>query len=223
MGKDKPILFSGQMVRALLTDNKYSTMRIMRRQPPEGETLVPDTVHPTKIDSRGNEYPGTPCFGARTEDGRWCIRSPFESGDRLWVKETWGINHKDYIHPPHPIPKARPREVIGVDMVYFATENDVEIQSEMPKTPSLFMPRWASRITLPVATVYPKRVQDLTMGEICREGLARNIYEFTPVTQAFKAWEDLWVSLNGRASWDANPWCWMITFAVIKENIDAAG
>lgn len=88
--------------------------------------------------------------------------------------------------------------------------------------PSIFMPRWASRLTLTVTDVRVQRLQDITLGDICAEGLANSIYDFRPVQRGFDAWIELWDSMNAARGfgWDKNPWVAAYTFTVHRCNID---
>ncbi|MNJ07962.1 hypothetical protein D3C77_20690 [compost metagenome] len=76
------------------------------------------------------------------------------------------------------------------------------------------MPRWASRILLEITDVRVEQLQHITIGQICKEGLARSMYEFIPVTTAFDAFAELWNSTGG--DWDANPWAWVVEFKRIE-------
>lgn len=120
-----------------------------------------------------------------------CGVCPFgKPGDRLWVRETFAD--------------------IGCRLTFRADLEDGAHCSVTRWTPSLHMPRWASRILLEITAVRVERLQQITIGEICKEGLARSMYEFIPVTTAFDAFAELWNSTGG--DWDANPWVWVIEF-----------
>lgn len=84
------------------------------------------------------------------------------------------------------------------------------------------MPRWASRLTLTVTDVRVQRLQEITLGDICTEGLARTIYDFKPATDGFRVWQELWDWLNASRGfgWDVNPWVVAMSFAVERRNID---
>lgn len=99
---------------------------------------------------------------------------------------------------------------IGCRLTFRADLEDGAHCSVTRWTPSLHMPRWASRILLEITAVRVERLQQITIGEICKEGLARSMYEFIPVTTAFDAFAELWNSTGG--DWDANPWVWVIEF-----------
>ncbi|VWB16646.1 hypothetical protein BLA14095_00488 [Burkholderia lata] len=91
---ERPILFTGSMVRATLDCRKTVTRHIIKHQPPDD--VAPISVsryHPTIIDRLGDQPPGLEIFVATSDDGEWGCKSPFgEPGDRLWVRETHGVN-----------------------------------------------------------------------------------------------------------------------------------
>ncbi|MNO04511.1 hypothetical protein D3C81_2255640 [compost metagenome] len=57
-----------------------------------------------------------------------------------------------------------------------------------------------------------ERLQEITIGQICKEVGARSIYEFIPVTTALDVFVELWDSIYGAGSWEANPWVWVVEF-----------
>jgi hypothetical protein len=216
---DRPILFSAPMVRALLDGRKTQTRRLCKWA---NNPFSPQLSYIVACDEPG-------WFG--DEEGDVQFSSGYAPGDRLWVKETWGINHYKYCRP-EPIPKTRPTDLEDYEMVYFATEDDCEINNEMPRTPSIFMPRWASRLTLTVTDVRVQRLQEISRADAIAEGLtlASNVLEefwrwpephhehlwLSPPA----AYRHLWDSINGAGSWEANPWIVALTFDVRKGNID---
>src|SRR5258708_12762472 len=94
--KERPILFSGAMVRALLDGSKTQTRRVVKSQPPaDCGRLVVEHYHPTVVDRRGEESPGLETYGASTVDGDWAVQCPYRAPrHRLYVPETWS--------PPFP-------------------------------------------------------------------------------------------------------------------------
>ncbi|ENG6270407.1 hypothetical protein ABU553_004407, partial [Yersinia enterocolitica] len=78
-------------------------------------------------------------------------------------------------------------------------------------TPSIHMPRWASRINLLITGVRVERLQAITLGDICKE-IGCGLYDFRPATYGFQVWEKLWKSIYGEENWEANPWVWVINF-----------
>lgn len=131
-----------------------------------------------------------------------CYPCPYgKPGDRLWVAETWncigtGITaqRQDWVR-------------------YRATDGE-----EMYWRPSIFMPRWASRITIEIVSVRIEQVQDIREADVLAEGvpqytLARGAMS-EPQTDSRWKFIELWNSINGDQGygWDANPWVWAIEF-----------
>lgn len=203
---DRPILFSGPMVRALLEGRKTQTRRVLKVQPPESCTFAGFYSVPLtgafQCRLQGNETLHTQKIG-------------YAPGDRLWVRETWAKvgDEQDDIHA---CPDMRIPAYYRADMV------DPERQRWRP---SIFMPRWASRLTLAVTDVRVQRLQDISEDDARAEG----VEPYTPTcpdddTPAADAFMDLWDSLNAdRAPWDSNPWICAVSFVVHKCNIDHVG
>ena len=171
--KEHPIIFSGPMVRAMLSGTKTQTRRIVQPQPSSG-LIVGEGFW---------WWQGGRCW-RRQEDlvielratARWKI------GDRLWVRETWQMNE-----PPS-------------GAIYRA--DDVAGHIDSGWRPSIFMPRWASRITLEVTAVRVERLQDITEEDATREGCTCRFH-----------FRQVWDRINGkRGSWASNPWVWVISF-----------
>ena len=200
MKNEKPILFRGEMVRAILDGRKTQTRRVIKPQPElrangsvlwwKNDMLVPESTY----------------------------RSPYGApGDRLWVKETF--SHEDGWYPDdagHSWKNCR--SPIGHDGLctyvhYRASMSTKQIREynddPWPWTPSIFMPRWASRITLEVVSVRVERVQDISHRDAIAEGVAARV---VPLSQ--NAFAHLWDSINAKRgySWDSNPFVWVIEF-----------
>lgn len=195
--KERPILFSGPMVRALLDGSKTQTRRVVKRQPPaDVASIRVSHYHPTVIDRRGDEQPGAEIFGAYSDDGEWGSKFPYgEPGDRLWVRETF----RDYTE--HEL-----------GLAYRADWPDENIKRQW--IPSIHMPRWASRISLEVTAVRVERLQDISRGDAMDEGCP---FPNMATGDDPRTWfSDLWSQINGAASWDANPWVWVVEFKRIE-------
>lgn len=92
--KERPILFSGPMVRAILNGTKTITRRVVKPVPPEDWCPVgPEIYTRAVVDRYGNDQPGPESFGAGNDDGSCWIDCPYQPGMRLWVRET---------HAPQP-------------------------------------------------------------------------------------------------------------------------
>jgi len=202
--RERPILFTGAMVRAILSGSKSQTRRVVKYQAPD---LVDDDGWPLvdrSIDGIGEVRAACP-YGQ-------------PGGGRLYVRETWAAPHA-YDHlPPRLIPQ-------DARIHYAATED----RGGLLWRPSIHMPRWASRITLEVTGVRVERLQDISEVDAISEGVRqmRDGSEcwvgregprglVTPWPTAREAFRDLWQSINGPDSWTANPWVFVIEFKRIK-------
>lgn len=194
--KERHILFSAPMVRALLAGTKTQTRRVVK---PEGAHEM--------FQFRGT----TAATGADepTGDWGWCgsprvvnkhIRCPYgKPGDRLWVRETWAVPHRyDHLGPSN-IPTR------GVPTHYAATEE----RGGLRWRPSIHMCRWVSRITLEVTAVRVERLQDISEADAQAEGCTGS-----PLGAAADRilYAKLWDQINGPGAWDANPWVWVLSF-----------
>lgn len=201
--KARPILFSGPMVRALLAGTKTQTRRGVKGVPLDW------------LDEAGF----TPEFVAAPDNGLCPYGGP---GDQLWVKETW-----------------RPRSSIqpwDLDVRYEADGAERTIKDgefgdgdwKMPKAAArgnvspLFMPRFASRLTLQITNVRVERLQDISEADAEAEGTQEP--SLVPLIGAFWSSRDgyakLWEHINGKGSWAANPWVWAVSFEVHQQSVD---
>jgi hypothetical protein len=218
--KEHPILFSGPMVRAILEGRKTQTRRVLKPQPLAGIGIL--GIQNGTIGFHGGDAPVCK-FGMPS--------------DRLWVRETFMLETNfdiDYDAKP-PFADGRPvkweeSECDGkywLQAHYRATDPkpdlvDSETWSECVWRPSIFMPRWASRITLEVTDVRAEKLHDINHADAVNEGVNRNrsglyewfdyqeeLYQFSSAQESFQS---LWESINGPESWQKNPWLWVITF-----------
>jgi hypothetical protein len=145
-------------------------------------------------------------------------------GDRLWVRETWSHDAPDLETCRAAFEDASPG--LGYGPYYRATE---VAPDTLRWRPSIFMPRWASRLTLDVVGVRRERLQDISGGDAIAEGIDPKPYEcgcetcrmtsiLCPATESslVMAYSDLWREINGAESWAANPWVWVISLDRLK-------
>ena len=184
--KERPILFSGPMVRAILEGRKTMTRRVVK----PGEMLTPAQVE------------------REVNGGTGAIRCPYgKPGDRLWVRETIELRTILGNNFPSPVYVADGSHVV-VDGGKKAS-NHAFIRRRV--TPSIHMPRWASRITLEVTGVRVERLQDISEADAKAEGSPLAACG-APQDGSHKAgFADIWASIHGTA-WDANPFVWVIEF-----------
>jgi len=207
-GRERPILFSSPMVRAILDGTKTQTRRILK---PKHDYFVED----------GRAYFEPYVYG---EPESIEVPCPYgQAGDRLWVREAWGL---------HAFGDETDWERGSVSV---CTEDEIRGQYKLTHRaswgplqescfwrPAIHMPRWASRITLKVISVRVERLHEITEEDARAEGVepritTRKIY---PSAQAADvehrsyrdAFAELWREINGADSWNANPWVWRVEF-----------
>lgn len=192
--KERPILFSAPMVRALLAGTKTQTRRIAKpvRHPDLGNVYAPGALvlehEPQHVIDRCCPY-GRP-------------------GDRLWVRET----HMNWwkLDPANP---EGPRLFSHV-AAYAADGYELEPGEQW--IPSIHMLRAASRITLDIKAVRIERLSSISETDALAEGsFAWAREQDSPVRDLDEArlvYHQLWEEINGPGSWDANPWVWVVEF-----------
>ena len=213
--KERPILLKGEMVRAILEGRKTQTRRIMKPQP----EMVTDHSIIT--------WEGRPdiLMSLLKTLGRNC---PFgQSGDRLWVRETTEVD--DLTDEILSLSKYS----AGGQPVLYSGCDDPEYNGSVAHwwysrdvCPSIHMPRWASRILLEVTGVRVERLQDISGQDALAEGVGAPVgtpLAYGSITDAWnqRAFASLWQRINGKYSWDANPWVWVVEFKRIESQKQA--
>jgi len=197
--KTRPILFSSEMVRAILAGRKTMTRRVVKHSKSK---YINDTNHPIDLGV------------AEIVEGYAVLRVPWEGrksvpllmtcpygkpGDRLWVRETWG----EFIR--------RPGETV------YKADDPVALGGSNPWRASIHMPRHRSRITLEITGVKVERLQDISREDAMAEGIdsdgGDDVHRNRTTIENFAA---LWRDINGEESWNANPWVWAITFKRVE-------
>lgn len=197
---DRPILFSGQMVRAILDGRKTVTRRPACYSPILGEPEY----------WCGNLRRLTGCE-LRRLTGIVHRHCPFGiPGDRLWVRETWslatGRDGDDGAVVRYRDMALRSVVVPGITSKY----GPMRSYSERWR-PSIHMPRWASRITLEVTSADAERLQDITDIDAVREGVPERYLDDPTSRQMFaELWDGIYAGKG--LGWDANPWVWRVAF-----------
>ncbi|MCO0607817.1 hypothetical protein NGG26_06045 [Klebsiella pneumoniae] len=200
--KERGMIFNAEMVRALLDGRKTQTRRIIKDC-----TVGRDPI--SKFIKIGKKF-----IGCYPEDVPELIREccPYGvPGDRIWVREAFRVH-------------SRATDV--ATLVYKASERNswTEQTHRVPVavcnkpatpekwTPSLHMPRWASRILLEITGVRVERLRSMSQDDARAEGV---IAESGPM-EAGLAFRELWDSIYGEESWKANPWVWVIEFKRVE-------
>lgn len=238
--QERPILFKGEMVRAILEGRKTQTRRVVKPQP-----------------DKDGGWKGCTSIGDHNID-EFC---PYgQLGDRLWVRETWRIvgwweGEPYWIEYKDGTRKEEPGDSLDYDEDKYAelsmqcdndcmdaglkTDEDgayhIPEEQEVPTRwrPSIFMPRWASRLTLEITGLRVERLQEISDADVAAEGVSVVFHEpgkfgienpcatgnvelpnghhvYSTARGCFAA---LWDSINGKKHpWESNPWVWVISF-----------
>lgn len=215
MVKERPILFSGPMVRAILEGRKRATRRVVKPQPVVGDGGCWYPEPPRKTAHRARHYANE----AHLRKGLARDFCPYGlPGDRMWVRETWAP-HADEAetfrsYQRMEMGSTRP------DIFYRADGGEPHVNSWRP---SIHMPRWASRLTLEVTEVRVQRLQEISEEDAKAEGIVPHMGGWAVQDSDWRvgsptpnvAFKFLWNSINGArpgCSWEFNPWVWAITF-----------
>lgn len=191
--KERPILFSGPMVRAILDGRKTQTRRVVNPQP----------KHFPMTD-------GETWFDVKTVMERFALECRYGiPGEHLYVRETWhgSWSKERALKPEHPMDVISYRADFGEDA------------KGLQWRPSIHMPRWASRITLEVVNVRVERLLDISEEDAKAEGvepkmdthIAAKVAGDTPYRMEF--WH-LWETINAKRGygWTTNPWVFVVEF-----------
>lgn len=201
--KERPILFSGEMVKAILEGRKTQTRRVVKPQP--------------KWKFSGN-YIREPV--ASHVYGLWWVTVGFglacgtkklgnshygKPGDRLWVRETWAADSSRLIYS------------YRADEQNSITRYTKKDYGGTGWKPSIHMPRWASRIMLEIVNVRVERVQDISEEDAKAEGAGYMV----PLAKSNPNWiggfQYGWDSIYSKSNpWESNPWVWVIEFKVVE-------
>ncbi|ODM49113.1 hypothetical protein A9320_17775 [Ruegeria sp. PBVC088] len=241
---DKPILFSGPMVRALLDGRKTQTRRVLKRH----------VLH--KPEPHSITYQDGTLICRWRSGIRHDLPSPYAIGDRLWVREAWATVNSGsgpgwayradsgFVQPDYDGedfgagPSFNYDKYPGEYCMWFS--DLLAGEPGHPWRPSIHMPRWASRLTLIVTDVRVQRVQEISADDARAEGV-QPVYDpasdtgdpaymnyqktgeaFAGLGAARLSFMTLWDSLNAPRGygWDVNPWVAAYTFSIHRQNID---
>ncbi len=246
--KERPILFKPAMIHAIQARRKFQTRRLLDPQPQRR-----DDGRWVKIRGTGessleleivNKREGTRevRFGTLEESIQSLWKCPYgKPGDRLWVRETWGIFDTLNVTTRQKLPLFEYVKYDESHSEYIDPRYDVMYAADCPENsihwrPSIHMPRWVSRFLLDVTAVRAERLQDITAEDAIAEGL----HKVTKDGKLFKygipdrdglpgnydvgwpwtkwevdpraAYRTLWEDINGKGSWERNPMVWVVGF-----------
>jgi hypothetical protein len=223
--KERPIIFSSPMVKAILDGRKTMTRRVIKcrhelydkSSNDEFRELSPYPLAEDKTDR---------CHYFKYENGVVGLHCPYGIiGDRLWARENiyFNFEHDNFYY-------SADRKGLG-DEAYrrlrpMAVDLPVKANPYIAgrTIPSIFMPRWASRITLEITDVRAERLQEISRGDAIKEGLLlipgqiepewwKNGIDEGTYLSPIVCFRKIWDSINGKKyPWASNPWVWVISF-----------
>lgn len=200
---ERGMIFNGEMVRAILDGQKTQTRRIMQVQPDTPEFGLRRIIESSIANEIGMYFwSQEDARGIKARSKQFFC--PFgDVGDRIWVRETWaeaGASAPDLILYRANYPAHVPTHY-----------ENVPPAEDVRWTPSIHMPRWASRILLEITDVRVDQLNDISEEDARSEGISGS--SARDVKEAYAA---LWRSIYGSDSWRANPWVWVIEFKCIE-------
>lgn len=243
----KPILFNTEMVKAILEGRKTVTRRIIKKSENDWNFLeLTNNAAITKVNAAGEEYP----FDV---DGLWAtfecdydphypmVKSPYEIGDTIYIRETWCIQSAHRFECDAKIAYKAGGELNKIQFCNRKDYDDFVFNKRIGDGrwyPSIHMPKEAARIFLRVNNVHVERLQQITNEDVCREGVTPKWYAGGCKCSAYEsecmnepcenraAYErmcyetsflELWDSTIKpsdicKYGWDANPYVWVIEF-----------
>lgn len=187
---DRPILFSGPMVRALLEGRKTQTRRVLKPELQEAFDRAGEGIL--------RRFPGQKGTG-------------YEIGDRLYVREAWRCEARLDNRAPRDIATNYP----GVKYIATCEPDDFGIEGKFRQ--AMHMPRWASRLTLTVTDVRVQRLQEISEEDAKAEGLPHDPPGRPSDVQFLGLWDSL--NADRGFGWETNPWVVALTFTVENRNI----
>lgn len=217
--KERPILFSDQRVRALLSGQQHQTRRIMKSQ-----LFGPGQDNHEGcygIDVLNNNLQGTRVLGM----DNLSYHCPYgQPGDRLWVRETW----RGPVVPAEEMAQFQtsPAQFKNINYCQYRADSSIYTTDEEDASfgwqAGIHMPRWASRIDLVITAIRVERIQDISDEDVMAEGVQvdshflNNFFTLHSETVSAKdAYRKQWAIQYGGTSWEVNPWVWVIEFARI--------
>ncbi|HCT7674062.1 TPA: hypothetical protein ACXE8Y_003630 [Klebsiella quasipneumoniae] len=222
--KERGMIFNSEMVRAILSNRKTQTRRIMKVQPESNQLGLLLITDSTKHNDIGKyHWAESNATGNHVRSNLFLC--PFGAvGDRIWVRETFcPVNDSQYGGEKWVDYRATPKFEASHPAGWDSAPNDAEA---LKWRPSIHMPRWASRILLEITDVRVERLNAISEEDARAEGIidggCLNCGEpepcgcANPEPDATDAFAYLWQSIYGQESWNANPWVWVIEFERVE-------
>ncbi|MEY7696592.1 hypothetical protein [Klebsiella quasipneumoniae] len=217
--KERGMIFNSEMVRAILSNRKTQTRRIMKVQPESNQLGLLLITDSTKHNDIG-KYHWAESNATGNHVRSKLFSCPFGAvGDRIWVRETFNsfwVTDEEIEEIQEDISKA-------ADLCDYKADYPDSSQPAEGWTPSIHMPRWASRILLEITDVRVERLNAISQADAIAEGAPPSHPSIDCVSQEYgfpdfsRSWfGQTWQHIYGEESWDANPWVWVIEFERVE-------
>lgn len=223
--KERPVLMHAKSINGILEGRKTQTRRIVKPRPD-----VPWKISPIDDEWLVEGWPKQE--RAMQNFGRaHRIRCPYgKPGDQLWVRETFAISSVDgclvSIARKERMPEGKTLADTdgGLDQTYLENLDEVRTAERLYDPflerwrPSIFMPRWACRLTLEIINIRVERVQSISEEDCFAEGV-RILDEIAPYKDCPNYrihFHELWDETNGKGAWQKNDWCWVLSFKRVE-------
>lgn len=235
--KERPIIFSPHSVQGILAGRKSQTRRVWKKQPikimtptPQfkdtepGDLFICPDLFPTDNGPVGWVICECTAIGNYHHMGSQAFvekHSPYGlAGDRLWVKEPWAyFGGDEYLYQKH-------KPSLAFKATWFEDRCEwPQFAQSIGYIPgdkwrnAMFMPRWASRITLEIVAVRVERVQQISVEDCIAEGMHTNLRESEACGELVDQYHKVWDEINAKNGdgWEKNPWVWVIEFKRVEE------
>lgn len=201
--KERGVVFNDDMVRAILEGRKTQTRRPVKNVRADNCLVI---RKPTK--KRNGVY-------THVMDAPGHGLCPFGNvGDRIWVRETFNAFWLDN----DVIQEIKDGVSLASELCDYKADYSDSSKPAEGWTPSIHMPRWASRILLEITDVRVERLHDMSEADAKAEGASPVTYKITPPEAVYRVgFGDIWRGIYGQENWLSNPWVWVIEFKRIKE------
>ncbi|HIA2579016.1 TPA: hypothetical protein ACWPZZ_004115 [Escherichia coli] len=201
--KERGVVFNDDMVRAILEGRKTQTRRPVKNVRADNCLVI---RKPTK--KRNGVY-------THVMDALEHGLCPFGNvGDRIWVRETFNAFWLDN----DVIQEIKDGVSLASELCDYKADYSDSSKPAEGWTPSIHMPRWASRILLEITDVRVERLHDRSEADAKAEGASPVTYKITPPEAVYRVgFGDIWRGIYGQENWLSNPWVWVIEFKRIKE------
>ena len=208
--KERPIPCKDVEVCAIL-DGQQTQIRRVVKMPPDFEQFT--HLRPAQSAEAPKNTFIAYWLEFGEEGGGTFFRCPYgKPGDRLWVRETWAVQHE--------YDAAAPSEIGANARWHYGATEDL---GGLRKRPSISLPRRGSRILLEITAVRVERLQSISEEDALAEGAPPSHQSIDRISHAFgyadfsRSWyAQLWESINGPGSWAANPWVWVVEFRRVQ-------